>query len=144
MTQIIVERQMDHQIDRVWRALADLSSHVEWMKDAVALEFATDSRTGVGTTMNVDTQVGPFRTLDVIEVTGWEDGKHIDVEHRGLVSGQGRLAAASDGDGTLVVWSEDLSFPWWLGGPITAWVARPILRRLWEGNLRRLEDTLTT
>ncbi len=47
-------------------------------------------------------------------------------------------SATRDGPGaTVLSWEEDLVFPWWLGGPVGAWAARPILRWVWRGNLRR-------
>lgn len=94
--------------------------------------------------MAVETRVGPLRTLDVIEVTGWDEGHSIEVVHHGLVKGRGTLSATAQGEQTLLSWEEDLSFPWWLGGVIAAWIARPALTALWRGNLDRLEQSLTS
>lgn len=143
MSRIVVSRDIPVPHDRVWNALADLGSHAAWMKDAEQIEFTSDQRTGVGTTMEVETRVGPLRTLDVLEVTGWEEGRSIDVVHRGLVKGTGTLAVEPNADAATVTWDEDLTFPWWLGGPVTAWLARPILAAIWRGNLARLEESLT-
>jgi hypothetical protein len=38
-----------------------------------------------------------------------------------------------------VVWEEDLRFPWPLGGPLTAALAAPVLRRMWRKNLDALK-----
>jgi hypothetical protein len=74
-----------------------------------------------------------------MEVTSWAKGDEIGVRHRGLVTGEGRFRMVPAGDGqTEVTWTEDLKFPWYLGGPATALAARPVLRRIWQGNLRRL------
>jgi hypothetical protein len=90
--------------------------------------------------MDVVTAVGPFRTTDVMEVVGWEEGESIDVVHEGVVTGRGRLSAeAKTSSSTLVSWDEILVFPWWLGGRVTGWLARPVLAAIWRGNLRRLE-----
>lgn len=123
---------------RVWPALADLGSHVTWMKDAESLVFTTEQTGGVGTVMEVATRVGPFRTKDVIEVTDWQEGRSIEVAHRGLVRGMGLLSVEEEGAGSRITWEENLTFPWWLGGPVTAWLANPILAKVWEGNLDRL------
>lgn len=142
MARIEVTRDMPIRHDLVWEALADLESHAQWMKDAESIEFATEQRTGVGTSMRVATRVGPLRTMDVLEVTGWQEGESIDVVHRGLVTGTGTLAATRANGSTRVSWVEDLRFPWWLGGPLTALFAKPVLAAIWRGNLERLEDSL--
>lgn len=106
------------------------------MRDALEIEFLDESKAGVGTRMRVPTRVGPFRTVDVIEVTSWVEGRSIGVVHRGLVTGTGAFRLDGD-DPTVVAWEEELVFPWWLGGRLTAFFAGPVLRRFWEGNLRR-------
>jgi hypothetical protein len=126
----------------VWAAVADLASHAEWMRDAESIVFLGDQRRGKGTMMRVETVVGPFRTIDVMEVVGWDEGSSIEVAHRGLVKGRGTLAATQTGKDTLVTWEETLTFPWWLGGGVTAWLARPLLGAIWRGNLRRLEQSI--
>lgn len=133
---------MDVSEQRVWAAIADLGSHTDWMRDAETIRFLSDQRRGAGTRMEVVTVVGPFRTLDVMEVVGWAEGQSIDVVHEGLVTGRGTLSASPQGEGTLVSWVETLTFPWWLGGEVTAWLARPILAAIWRGNLERLEESL--
>jgi len=109
------------------------------MTDAESLEFLGDVRSGVGTRMLVETRVGPLRTRDVIEVTGWEPGQRITVVHRGAISGEGVLQLDAMAGGTRLKWSERLRFPWWWGGALTALLARPVLRWVWRRNLRRFE-----
>ena len=128
----------------VWAALADLGSHDRWMKDAESIVFVTEQRSGVGTRMEVKTVVGPLRTLDKMEVVGWDEGRAIEVVHEGLVTGRGTLSARPHGKGTLVSWEETLTFPWYLGGPITAFFAKPVLGAIWRGNLKRLEESLSS
>ena len=135
MTFIAVSVVIDAPVGRVWGELADLAAHVEWMADAESIEFIGDSRRDVGTVMRVETRVGPLRTTDVMEVTEWREGEAIGVVHRGLVTGSGRFQLTSLSGGTRVEWSERLSFPWWLGGAITARAARPILRSIWRRSL---------
>ena len=94
--------------------------------------------------MDVETRVGPFRTNDRMEVTGWVEGHSIEVVHIGLVTGRGTLSLTAKENGTLLTWDEDLSFPWWLGGAVTAWLARPVLRRIWRRNLANFEASLSS
>ena len=140
---IMVSLTLDHSVETVWEALADLASHPTWMKDAIAVNFHSAQTRGSGTSMDVVTRIGPFRTTDVIEVVGWIEGKQIEVVHRGLITGRGILEVEPEGSGSTVTWIEDLEFPWWLGGPLTAWIARPFLRSIWRANLQRLDQTLS-
>ncbi|MEX1249314.1 MAG: SRPBCC family protein [Acidimicrobiia bacterium] len=133
---IKIERVIPASREKVWSELADLASHATWMKDAVEVEFLGTARSGVGTRMRVPTKVGLFRTVDILEVTEWVEGQSMGVDHKGLVSGTGRFSLEGD-DPTTVVWEETLRFPWWLGGPVVAFLARPILRWIWKGNLQR-------
>lgn len=142
MGQIAVSRTVDAPVDVVWAALADLESHPTWMKDALHLEFTTHQNRGVGTVMNVKTRIGPFTTLDVLEITRWVEGESIDVTHRGVITGNGTLGVENRSGNTVVSWVEELVFPWCLGGGLTAWIARPVLAAVWRGNLRRLEETI--
>lgn len=144
MARIEVSREMAVPHEVVWKALADLGSHAGWMKDAGSVEFTSEQTTGIGVVMEVETRIGPLRTLDILEVTGWDEGRSIDVAHRGLVTGEGRLEATPIDGRTQVSWIEDLEFRWWLGGPVTAWLARPVLAAIWRGNLRRLEGSLSS
>jgi len=139
MPRIVVEQTVDAPPPVVWGRLADIADHVSWMADAASIRFTGDRRTGVGTTFECETRIGPLRTLDVMEVTEWDDGRALGVRHRGLVTGTGRFTVGPAGaDRTRVVWDEDLAFPWWLGGALGGLAARPVLRAVWRGNLRRL------
>jgi hypothetical protein len=138
--------------DEVWRTLGDVASHVDWMLDAEAIRFTSRRRSGVGTTFDCDTRIGPFRLTDRMEITEWRPGKAMGVRHVGVVTGTGRFSLASGGRlrrrsrrGTRVTWEERLRFPWWLGGPVGALGAAPVLRAVWRRNLvnlrQKIEDT---
>lgn len=144
MTRIVVSRAMPVPRAAAWEAIADLASHPRWMRDAHSIKFTTDQHRGVGTRVEVETRVGPLRTVDVMEVTAWDEGHSIAVTHRGVIRGVGRLSIGEVSDAAIVTWTEDLTFPWWLGAGLTARLARPILARVWRGNLERLEESLTS
>ncbi len=123
----------------VWEAVADVRRHSDWMADAAEIRLTSMQATGVGTTFECETRVGPLRTLDRMAVTDWEEGRLMGVEHRGLISGVGRFRLEDQSDGwTRLIWDEYLSFPWWLGGRATAALARPVLALVWRQNLQRL------
>jgi carbon monoxide dehydrogenase subunit G len=134
--EIRIEEEIPAPRTEVWKSLSDLGSHAAWMKDARVIEFLGESTSGLGTRMRVPTRVGPLRTSDILEITGWIEGESMTVSHHGVVSGTGQFRLEGQGP-TVVIWEESLRFPWWLGGPITAMAARPILNRIWSGNLNR-------
>jgi Polyketide cyclase / dehydrase and lipid transport len=139
MTRIRVRATIDAPRGAVWARLADIADHVQWMADARAIRFTSERRSGVGTTFECETGVGPLRTTDVMEVIEWRRGRSLGVRHTGMVSGVGRFVLRRGRRGsTRVTWDERLRFPWWLGGPVTGIVAAPVLRLVWRGNLRRL------
>ena len=136
---VTVSTQVDAASKQVWTELADLASHPEWMSDAESIVFTSDRNRGVGTTMDVTTRVGPLRTTDALEVTDWVEGESIEIAHRGVVKGIGRLEVVpKGGKRSVVTWTEELVFPWWIGGGVSAIVAKPFLTRIWQANLQRL------
>lgn len=118
----------------VWAAVRDIESHVQWMADAEEIVLTSS------TTFDCRTRIGPFRLHDRMEIVEWHEGRAMGIRHVGLVRGTGlfTLAPVEGGEATHFSWEEELRFPWWLGGPVTAWAAKPVLRRVWRGNLRRL------
>jgi hypothetical protein len=81
-----------------------------------------------------------------MEVTRWREGEELGVRHAGLVIGEGIFTLrplGPEGSRTQLDWVEQLQFPWYLGGPLTGLLARPVLRGIWRGNLRRLASRVT-
>jgi hypothetical protein len=123
----------------VWKIIEPIEHHVDWMHDARAISFVGTKTRGVGTTFDCKTQIGPFRVTDRMTVTQWEPDRAMGIEHRGLVTGRGRFTLQGrQADCTRFTWTERLQFPWWLGGPVGALAAKPVLRHVWRRNLRTL------
>jgi uncharacterized protein YndB with AHSA1/START domain len=140
VARITVTTVLDAPPDEVWADLADVASHVEWMADATAIRFLSPQESGTGTRFECDTKVGPITLTDVMEVTEWTDGEVMGVRHTGVVTGVGRFTLRADGPGrTRFEWSEELTFPVWMGGAVGATAAKPILRWVWRRNLTRLQ-----
>lgn len=140
MAGIRIEQTIPAPVQRVWDDIADVSSHVEWMADAESISFLTEQHEGANTRIEVLTKVGPLSTTDVMEFTVWEPPHTMGVRHVGLVTGEGAFTLQAVGDQTRFVWAEELTFPWYLGGPITAAVAAPVLKAIWRKNLARLAE----
>ena len=124
--------------DEVWAEVEQVERHAEWMADAESIEFLGDQQRGAGTRMRVATKVGPLRTMDIMEFTGWDPPHTMAIRHQGLVTGEGAFTLSPESSGTRFVWKEQLSFPWYLGGPITGFFAAPVLRWIWKRNLTGL------
>jgi len=140
---VVVSTVIARSPAEVWADLRNIDSHVTWMQDAAAIRFLSEQREGAGTRFECDTKIGPFSLTDVMEVTSWEDERKMGVRHVGLVEGTGEFTLTEVAPGrTEFRWEEDLSFPWFLGGPIGAFFARPVLRLVWKGNLKRLNARL--
>jgi uncharacterized protein YndB with AHSA1/START domain len=87
---IRVSTTIDATPDEVWKVVEHIEDHVQWMHDAVAIRFTSDSRQGAGTTFDCDTKVGPFRLTDRMAITRWEPGSTMGVRHVGIVTGTDR------------------------------------------------------
>ena len=139
MPAIRVSTTIDAPPRVVWAQVRDIGSHVRWMADAEAIRFTSRRRSGVGTTFECDTRVGPLTLTDVMEVTSWVERREMGVRHTGVVTGTGRFTLRpARGGRTRFTWEERLTFPWWLGGRLGGLVGARVLARIWRGNLRRL------
>jgi uncharacterized protein YndB with AHSA1/START domain len=139
---ITVSVEIDAPPARVWDVVEPVERHVDWMHDAVAIRFQTDQTRGVGTSFLCDTKVGPIKLVDHMEITEWEPGAVMGVRHTGIVTGVGRFTLTPlDLDRrTRFTWTEDLTFPWYLGGPIGAFIGgKLVLAAIWRRNLRNLK-----
>jgi hypothetical protein len=140
VARIRVSTVLDAPPEVVWTDVEDISTHHEWMADAVAIRFLGDQRRGVGTRFVCDTKVGPFRLTDEMEITEWAPGRAMGVTHTGLVTGTGRFTLRRvRGGRTRFQWKERLRFPWWLGGPVGALAAKPVLTWVWRRSMRDLQ-----
>lgn len=128
-------------VQKVWDVVEPVERHIDWMADAVAIRFQTEQTRGTGTTFFCDTKVGPIKLVDVMTITAWEPGKVMGVKHTGVVTGTGEFTLeAIDEVNTRFTWTESLTFPWWLGGPIGAFVGGQIvMKAIWRRNLRELK-----
>ena len=142
MPGIAVEIVIDAPASFVWSDVEEITSHVDWMQDAAEIRFLSDHTQGIGTRFECDTVVGPFKLTDVMEITEWENSRRMGVRHQGIVGGTGVFSLTPSGSATVFSWVEELDFPWYFAGPIGASFARPVLKAIWRGNLRRLKKRI--
>jgi uncharacterized protein YndB with AHSA1/START domain len=143
MPPISISVVIDRPPNDVWEDVRHIASHVEWMADAYEIRFLSEQREGVGTRFECLTRVGPLRTTDVMEITAWDPGRRMGVRHQGVVTGEGAFTLEPvAGNRTEFRWSEQLRFPWWLGGRLGERAGGPVLRLIWKRNLTRLRRRL--
>ena len=142
MGRIRVSIDINATTRQVWEIVEPVERHIDWMADAVAIRFQTEQTRGVGTSFFCDTKVGPIKLVDVMTITAWEPEKVMGVKHTGVVTGTGEFTLEPIGStGTRFTWTESLDFPWWLGGPIGAFVGGQIvMKAIWRRNLRKLKQ----
>ena len=141
MAGIVVSIDIDATPAQVWQVVEPVEHHVDWMHDAVAIRFTGEQTRGVGTEFLCDTKVGPLKLVDRMEITEWSPGEAMGVRHTGLVTGSGTftLTPIDLGRRTRFTWAETLVFPWWMGGPVGAFVGgKIVLAAIWRRNLRGL------
>lgn len=140
MAGIRVSTVIDATPAEVWDVVKRVEDHVDWMHDAVAIHFTSARRSGVGTTFDCDTRIGPFRLTDRMEITRWKPRRAMGVRHVGVVTGSGTFTLRPlPGRRTRFTWKERLVFPWWMGGPFGAVVGGEVLRVVWARNLSGLK-----
>ncbi len=142
MSRITVSIDIATSPEQLWSILEPIERHVDWMADAVAIRFIGIQNRGVGTQFFCDTKVGPIKLVDQMSITSWEPGRRMGVKHIGIVTGTGEftLSPINEGAGTSFIWTEELTFPWWLGGPIGAFIGgRIVLSAIWRRNLKALK-----
>ncbi len=112
------------------------------MADATAIRFTSESNRGVGTAFECDTKVGPITLTDVMTVTEWEPERRMGVRHTGVVTGTGvfELEPIDLGRRTRFTWTEELTFPWFLGSRLGEVVGgQAVMKQIWKRNLRELK-----
>ena len=142
MSRITVSIELAASPARVWEVVEPVERHVDWMADAVAIRFTNSQTRGVGTAFDCDTKVGPIKLTDHMEITEWVPEKSMGVKHVGIVTGTGVFTIEPLGNGqySKFTWSEELTFPWWLGGPIGEVVGGNIvMKAIWRRNLKKLQ-----
>ena len=142
MGRISVSIEIDAPPARVWSVVEPIERHVDWMADATDIRFVTDQTRGIGTRFVCDTKVGPIMLQDHMEITEWEPEQRMGVRHNGTVSGTGvfELTPIDFDRRTRFTWTEDLHFPWYLGGPAGEYLGgRWVMRLIWGRNLRAHE-----
>jgi len=147
MGRIAVDVEIDATPERVWTIVEPIENHVDWMRDAVAIRFVGEQTRGAGTRFECDTKVGPLHLVDQMEITEWVAGERMAVRHTGVVTGSGVFVVEPIdlGRRTRFSWTEELAFPWWLGGVVGELIGgKLVMKQIWRRNLRTLKQLVET
>ena len=143
MGRIRVAVEIDAPAAAVWKVVEPIERHVDWMVDAEAITFEGDQSRGVGTRFVCRTKIGPIALDDRMIVTEWEPERRMGVRHDGVVTGTGvfELEPIDLGRRTRFTWTEQLTFPWYLGGRAGELAGGElVLKLIWKRNLHALDD----
>jgi hypothetical protein len=128
----------------VWADVRHIARHVEWMEDAESIAITSAEQEGVGVAFDCLTKIGPITLTDHMIITDWVDDQIMGVKHVGLVTGTGQFTLTPtqvDGqEWTTFTWTEDLTYPIWLGGVVGGVFGDRILKQVWKRNLRNLRE----
>ena len=141
MGRISVSNEIDASPARVWRVIEPIEHHVQWMLDARSIQFEGEQHRGVGTRFVCETTIGPITLHDRMEITEWQPEQRMGVRHAGVVTGTGvfELAPIDLDRRTRFTWTEELHFPWYLGGRFGELLGgRYVLASIWRRNLKAL------
>jgi hypothetical protein len=135
---IRMSAELDAPIETVWDVVADVGRQPEWMAEMSDLRMLTEPPLGVGSRGEATVTIAGISTTDPVTVSVFEPPRRYGIVHEGRIAGDGliALAARAVGGPTIVEWEERLFppvFPY-----VGAAVMRPVLRRIFQGDLERL------
>jgi uncharacterized membrane protein len=142
-TPIVVPVSIEIEAPRtaVWPYLVDWENLGRWMIEAKDFVVTSSHREGVGVTAEATVTIAGISTRDAIRVTRWEPPEILEIQHLGWVTGSGLLrCAAQDPGSTLLSWTETLNPPWGVLGAIGLRLVKPIMRRVFDRDLRLLKQ----
>jgi uncharacterized protein YndB with AHSA1/START domain len=125
----------------VWHLITDWENQDLWMLEARDFVVTSEHREGLGVEGRATVSIGGITTTDTVVVTGWELNKRLAIEHKGWVSGKAemRLTELEEG-GTHIIWQEKLFPPLGILGAIGLFFFKPLMKRIFERDLRVLDD----
>ncbi len=98
--------------ERVWEVISDVPAQASWMVDVRRLEVTSQQRSGVGTVIEVTSELFGLPLIkDTMRITAWESSHRFDVEHVGGFSGTGSFVIEPALGGSILSWIEDFEPP---------------------------------
>lgn len=128
-------------LSRVWGYASDVQRQPEWMHEMKRVEMITPGPIKVGSRGRATVRIFGISTTDDVVITRLEPPHAFGIRHEGKFTGEGLLefSAASEQQ-TLIRWMEYLRPP--LFPMLAGFLQRPILRRIFQSDLRHLKEIL--
>src|SRR5689334_18814937 len=97
---------------QVWDVISDLQGQERWMVDVHRLDIVSDLKSGVGTRIDLTSEVFRLPVIhDVMDVVKWDQPREIGIVHRGAFTGTASFRLDEVPGGTVFVWVEDFKPP---------------------------------
>ena len=131
--------------ERVWEIISDLQGQERWMVDVRSLDIVSEIKSGVGTTLDLETELFGIPMLhDLMDVVTWEPPRELGIIHRGMFTGTASFLFEPVPGGTVFVWVEDFKPPLGPLGELGFVLAvKSQLRKVWTKsmhNVRKLAE----
>ncbi len=127
--------------DVVWKLVTDWERQSDWMLEASDFVVTSAHREGIGVEAEATIRIGGITTRDRIRVSVWEPPRKLTIDHLGWVTGQGEIHIFPAGpDRSRVFWREELHPPLGLLGAVGMRMFKPLMRRIFERDVRELRD----
>ena len=136
-----MEILINASLPRVWEYASDVQRQPEWMHEMKRVEMITPGPIKVGSRGRATVRIFGISTTDDVVITRLEPPHAFGIRHEGKFTGEGLLefSAASEQQ-TLIRWMEYLRPP--LFPMLAGFLQRPILRRIFQSDLRHLKEIL--
>jgi len=125
--------------EAVWPFLVDWERLHLWMKEGREFRVTSPHREGTGVTAEATIRIAGISTTDPIRISRWEPPRTLEMEHLGWVKGSGLMHCHAHATGTRIEWTETLTPPWGILGAVGMRLLKPLMRRIFASDLRRLK-----
>lgn len=136
-----MEILVDAPLQHVWDYASDVARQPEWMHEMKRVEMLTPGPIAVGSRGRATVRIFGISTTDDVVITRLDPPHAFGIRHEGKFTGEGLLEFSAVGvQKTLIRWMEYLRPP--LFPVLAGFLQRPILRRIFQSDLRHLKEIL--
>jgi uncharacterized membrane protein len=135
---IVTSTEFRRPAEDVWPYLVDWERLDRWMREARSFRVISEAREGVGVEAEATIRIAGITTRDRVRVIRWERARILEIAHLGWVKGTGFMELSPIAQGCALYWRERLVPPWGFAGLLGMRILRPMMRRIFQGDLEKL------